>query len=169
MPAKQNQHFTHAFMGSVVRLVAVDYWQVPATGSGVHTGQPGDYIAPLPCSSVVRRRDGLLTACGHHGERRRCARPRGSRSLRAPAANCARAPQEFWVQHRSYARSSCHLHPPMLRAPRHILTASIRPRIALDDAEEWSKDHIARTLSFSNARSKLTLSVASAATRLAAL
>jgi hypothetical protein len=55
--------------------------------------------------------------------------------------------REFSVQHRNYARSSCHLHPPMLRAPRHMLTATIRPRIGLSDAEEWSKDHIARTLS----------------------
>jgi hypothetical protein len=51
---------------------------------------------------------------------------------------------------------------------RRILTASIRPRIGLDDAEEWSKDHIAPGLSFSNARSKLTLSVASAATPMSA-
>jgi len=68
------------------------------------------------------------------------------------------------VQHRNYARSSCqhrHRNPsPTRRNPsptRRILTASIRPRIALSDAEEWSKDHIARGLSFLSAHSKLTL------------
>ena len=59
------------------------------------------------------------------------------------------------MQHPSYARSSCqHRHQKPSRT-RRIRTASIRPRIGLD---------IARTLSFSNARSRLMLSVASAAT-----
>jgi hypothetical protein len=46
---------------------------------------------------------------------------------------------------------------------RGFFGASICPRIGLDDAEKWSKDHISPGLSLSNARSKLTLSVASAA------
>ena len=40
------------------------------------------------------------------------------------------------MQRLSYARSSCHRRRNP-RPKRHILTASIRPRIARSDAEEW--------------------------------
>jgi hypothetical protein len=53
----------------------------------------------------------------------------------------------------SCVRSSYHLRHPKPSRTRRIRTANSRPPIAVDDAEEWSKDHIVRGPSFSNARS----------------